>query len=115
MTVEWDAEIIEDTPNESIVWRSLEGADVDNSGAVRFKPAPGDRGTEIVLEMNFRPPGGAIGAKLGRLFDTVPRTQMGNDLRRFKQVMELGEVVHSDDSIIKGPNPARPATEALSS
>jgi uncharacterized membrane protein len=65
--------------------------------------------------MNFRPPGGAIGAKLGRLFDTVPRTQMGNDLRRFKQVMELGEVVHSDDSIIKGPNPARPATEALSS
>jgi uncharacterized membrane protein len=115
MTVEWDAEIIEDTPNESIVWRSLEGADVHNSGAVRFKPAPGDRGTEIILEMNFRPPGGVIGAKLGKIFDAVPRTQMGNDLRRFKQVLELGEVIHSDDSIIKGPNPARPATEALSS
>jgi uncharacterized membrane protein len=115
MTVEWDAEIIEDTPNESIVWRSLEGADVDNSGAVRFKPAPGDRGTEIILEMNFRPPGGVIGAKLGKIFDAVPRTQMKNDLRRFKQVLELGEVIHSDDSIIKGPTPARPATEALSS
>ena len=111
MTVEWDAEIIGDTPNESIVWRSLEGADVENSGSVRFKPAPGDRGTEILLEMDFHPPGGVIGAKLGKLFDAVPRTQMGNDLRRLKQVLELGEVVHSDDSIIKGPNPARPAKE----
>jgi uncharacterized membrane protein len=111
MTVEWDAEIIEDTPNESIVWRSLEGADVENSGAVRFTPAPGHRGTEIILEMSFRPPGGVLGAKLGHLFDTVPRTQMKNDLRRFKQVLELGEVVHSDDSIIRGPNPARPAEQ----
>ena len=111
MTVEWDAEIIEDTPNDSIVWRSLEGADIENSGSVRFKPAPGGRGTEIILEMDFHPPGGVIGAKLGKLFDAVPRTQMGNDLRRFKQMLELGEVVHSDDSIIKGPNPARPAEE----
>jgi uncharacterized membrane protein len=93
MTVEWDAEIIEDTPNESIVWRSLEGADVDSSGAVRFMPAPGDRGTEIILEMAFRPPGGVIGAKLGKIFDAIPRTQMKNDLRRFKRVLELGEVV----------------------
>lgn len=114
MTVEWDAEIIEDTPNESIVWRSLEGADVENSGAVRFKPAPGDRGTEIILEMDFRPPGGVVGAKLGKIFDTIPRTQMTNDLRRFKQVLELGEVIHSDDSIIKGPNPARPAAARVS-
>ena len=108
MTVEWDAEILEDIPNESIVWRSLEGADVENSGSVRFKPAPGDRGTEIILEMDFRPRGGPIGAKLGKLFDAVPRTQMRNDLRRFKQVLELGEVIHSDDSIMEGPNPARP-------
>ena len=115
MTVEWDAEIVEDTPNESIEWRSLEGADVENSGSVRFRPAPGDRGTEIILEMTFYAPGGVIGAKLGRIFDEVPRTQMKNDLRRFKQVLELGEVVHSDDSIIKGPNPARPVAEATSS
>jgi uncharacterized membrane protein len=108
MTVEWDAEIIEDRPNELIVWQSLERADVENSGSVRFSPAPGDRGTEIVLEMRFHPPGGAIGAKLAKLFDEVPKTQMHNDLRRFKQVMETGEVVHSDDSIERGPNPARP-------
>jgi uncharacterized membrane protein len=108
MTVEWDAEIIEDRPNELIVWQSLERADVENSGSVRFAPAPGNRGTEIVLEMHFHPPGGVIGAKLAKIFDEVPKTQMRNDLRRFKQVMETGEVVHSDDSIEPGPNPARP-------
>jgi uncharacterized membrane protein len=95
MTVEWDAEIIEDRPSELIVWQSLEGADVENSGSVRFRSAPGDRGTEIVLEMQFRPPGGLIGAKIARFFDEVPKTQMRNDLRRFKQVLETGEVVRS--------------------
>jgi uncharacterized membrane protein len=108
MTVEWDAEIIEDRPNELIVWQSLERADVENSGTVRFSPAPGGRGTEINLEMRFHPPGGVVGAKLAKIFDEVPKTQMRNDLRRFKQVMETGEVVHSDDSIEPGPNPARP-------
>jgi uncharacterized membrane protein len=108
MTVEWDAEIIEDRPNELIVWQSLERADVENSGSVRFAPAPGDRGTEIILEMRFHPPGGVVGAKLAKIFDEVPKTQMHNDLRRFKQVLETGEVVHSDDSIEPGPNPARP-------
>jgi uncharacterized membrane protein len=112
MTVEWDAEIIEDRPNELIVWQSLEGADVDNSGSVRFAPAPGNRGTEIILEMHFRPPAGVIGAKLAKLFDEVPKTQMLNDLRRFKQVIETGEVVHSDASITAGPNPARPTKHA---
>jgi len=108
MTVEWDAEIIEDRPNELIVWQSLENADVENSGSVRFAPAPGDRGTEIILEMRFHPPGGAIGARFARLFDEVPKMQMRNDLRRFKQVLETGQVVHSDDSIEPGPNAARP-------
>ena len=112
MTVEWDAEIIEDRPNELIVWQSLERADVENSGSVRFAPAPGDRGTEVILEMRFHPPGGVIGAKLAKIFDEVPKTQMRNDLRRFKQVMETGDVVHSDDSLERGPNPARPVEHA---
>jgi uncharacterized membrane protein len=108
MTVGWDADIIEDRPNELIVWQSLEKADVENSGSVRFSPAPGNRGTEIILEMRFHPPGGVVGAKLAKIFDEVPKTQMRNDLRRFKQVMETGEVVHSDDSIEPGPNAAQP-------
>jgi uncharacterized membrane protein len=108
VTIEWDAEIIEERPDEIIVWRSLAGADVDNSGSVHFRRAPGDRGTEIILDVEYSPPGGVVGAKLAKLFSEVPKTQMGNDLRRFKQVLETGEVVHSDASIARGPHPARP-------
>jgi uncharacterized membrane protein len=108
VTIEWEAEIIEERPNEIIVWRSLAGADVDNAGSVRFRKAPGDRGTEIILDVEYSPPGGVIASKIAKLFSELPKTQMGNDLRRFKQVIETGEVVQSDASIHKGPHPARP-------
>jgi uncharacterized membrane protein len=111
MTVEWDAEIVEDRPNERIAWRSLEGASVANSGTVRFQPAPGSRGTEIHVELRYNPPGGKIGAAVAKLFGEAPDQQIGDDLRRFKQVMETGEVVHSDASIHSFPHPARPPAE----
>jgi uncharacterized membrane protein len=95
---EWDAEITDDRPNELIAWRSLEGANVPNSGSVRFMPAPRDQGTEIRLEMEYEPPGGAVGAAVARLFGQEPATQADDDLRRFKQVMETGTVVRSDGS-----------------
>lgn len=95
-TVEWDAELTEDLPGERIAWRSLEGADVDNSGSVRFADAPGGRGTEIHLDIDYSPPGGALGAGVAKLFGEEPRQQAKDDLRRFKQVMEAGEVVRSD-------------------
>jgi uncharacterized membrane protein len=107
-TVEWDAEIIEDRPNQLIAWRSLEGADVDNSGLVLFKPAPGGRGTEVTVEIEYNPPGGALGAGIAKIFGEAPEQQVKDDLYRFKQVMETGEVVHSDSSIHKGPHPAQP-------
>ena len=97
-SVRWDAEILEDRPNELIAWRSLDGAKVENSGSVRFEPAPGDRGTEIVLEMRYEAPGGALGAVLAKLFGEEPQQQAKDDLRRFKQVMETGQVVRSDGS-----------------
>jgi uncharacterized membrane protein len=109
VSIEWDAEIVEERPNELIVWRSLPGADVENAGSVRFRKAPGNRGTEIILSVNYSPPGGVLVAKIAKLFNEIPKTQMGNDLRRFKQVLETGEVVHSDASIARGPHPARPA------
>ena len=91
-TVEWDAETIEDVPNKLIAWRSLPGSDVQNSGSVRFKDAPGDRGTEIVVEIQYDVPGGSFGAALARLFAEDPGAQLRDDLRRFKQVVEAGEV-----------------------
>lgn len=108
-SVEWDAEIIEDRPNQLIAWRSLEGADVDNAGTVSFNPAPGGRGTEVSVELEYNPPGGALGAGIAKLFGEAPEQQIKGDLYRFKQVMETGEVVHSDASIHSGMHPAKPA------
>jgi uncharacterized membrane protein len=109
--VEWDAEITADRPNELISWRSVEGADVENAGTVRFQPAPGGRGTEIVLELEYVPPGGLFGVTLAKLLGEEPAQKVAGDLRRFKQVMETGEVLHSDASIHRGPHPARPPKE----
>ena len=108
-TVEWDAEITKDVPGQLIAWRSVEGADVENSGVVRFDPAPGGRGTEVRVELIYNPPGGVIGAGVAKLFGEEPGTQIKGDLRRFKQVIETGEVIHSDASIHKGMHPAKPA------
>ncbi|MFP5261342.1 MAG: SRPBCC family protein [Blastocatellia bacterium] len=107
-TVEWDAEIVEDRPNEVISWRSLEGADVDNSGSVRFERAPGGRGTEVRVEIAYDPPGGVLGTTVAKLFGEEPEQQLKDDLYRFKQVMETGEVVRSDASIHSGPHPGQP-------
>ncbi|KJH71349.1 cyclase [Aliterella atlantica CENA595] len=95
-TVEWDADIIEDRENEFISWASVEGADIDNSGFVRFKPAPGDRGTEVKVVMEYAPPGGAVTATIAKLFGEEPEQQIGDDLRRFKMLMEAGEIATTE-------------------
>lgn len=97
-TVEWDAEIVEDVPNERIAWRSLEGAPIGNSGVVRFRPAPGERGTEVAVDLEYATPAGAVGELVAKLFGEHPEQQAKDDLRRFKQVLETGEVVRSDGS-----------------
>lgn len=98
-SVEWDAEITEDTPNRSISWRSLEGSEVETSGTVRFEPAVGGRGTVVHVQLDYNPPGGAVGALFAKLFGEDPDGQMQIDLRRFKQVVELGEIVVSDGTL----------------
>ncbi len=95
-SVEWDADIIEDRENELIAWTSVAGADVDNSGSVRFQPAPGDRGTEVKVVTEYNPPGGAIGAGIAKLFGEEPEQQIGDDLRRFKMMMEAGEIATTE-------------------
>jgi uncharacterized membrane protein len=107
-SVEWDAETIEDRPNELIRWRSLPESEVPNSGSVSFRDAPGNRGTEVIVELEYQPPGGKFAAMVAKLFGEEPRQQVRGDLRRLKQVMEIGEVVHSDASIHRGPHPAQP-------
>jgi uncharacterized membrane protein len=97
--VEWDAEIITDTPNEIIAWRSLEGSDVANEGSVRFADAPGGRGTEVRVEFLYDAPAGKLGAAIATLLGEEPHQQLTDDLRRLKQVLETGEVVRSEGSL----------------
>ncbi|MGH9631299.1 MAG: SRPBCC family protein [Bryobacteraceae bacterium] len=90
--VEWDAEIIAADENRRIAWRSLEGSDVDHTGSVEFRPAPGNRGTEVHVSMQYRPPAGALGKAFAWFWGEEPSQQIAGDLRRFKQLMETGEV-----------------------
>src|SRR5205085_1734457 len=88
----WDAEIITDRPGEVIAWRSLPGSAVDTAGSVHFEAAPGDRGTVVRVRLKYDPPTGRAGAALARLFQAAPEQQIREDLRRFKQLMEAGEI-----------------------
>lgn len=94
--VEWDADITEDRPGELICWRSLEGSQVQHSGCVRFEAAPGGRGTVVKVEMEYDPPAGVIGAALAKLSGRAPEQEIGESLRRFKQLMEAGEIITTD-------------------
>ena len=95
-SVEWDAEVTEDRPGELIAWRSVgNDNDVRNSGTVRFRKAPGGRGTEVHVDLDYDPPGGKAGGLVAKLFGEEPNIQIGDDLHRLKQVMETGEVLRS--------------------
>lgn len=113
MEVEWDATIVADVPNEVITWRTLENADVDHAGAVRFERAAGGRGTIVKVNLEYMPIGGVIGSTVAKLFGEEPEQQLYDDLRRFKQVMEVGEVVVSDATLLgtgyMEQRPGRPA------
>lgn len=96
--VEWEAEIVDERPGELISWRTLPGADVEHSGTVRFEEAPGERGTEVRVDLRYSPPAGGAGAAVAKLLGEEPEVQAYDDLRRFKQVVETGEVVRSEGS-----------------
>jgi uncharacterized membrane protein len=91
-TLEWDSEITSDIPNSLLAWRSVEHAQVQNSGSVSFEPAPGGRGTIIRVRMQYEPPGGAVSSLAAKLMHGHPKSHVREDLRRFKQVMEAGEI-----------------------
>lgn len=93
--VEWDAEIIRDQENETIAWRSMQGADVPNAGSVHFEPAPGSAGTLVTVNLKYDPPLGPVGAAVAKLFGTDPSQTVNRDLHRFKAMMEMNESAYS--------------------
>lgn len=90
-TMEWDAELTQDSPSR-IAWKSLPGADVDNSGAVEFVNATAGHGAIVKATINYNPPGGKMGSIIAKLFGEEPSIQAKMDLRRFKAILETGEV-----------------------
>ncbi len=90
--VAWDAETTEDIPNRRIAWRSIEGSTIPNEGHVEVRDAPGDRGTEVPVELQYHPPGGTVGAGIARLLGEEPGQQVADDLLRLKRILEIGQV-----------------------
>jgi len=89
--VEWDAEVVQEIPNELIGWRSLPGSEIQTAGSVRFRDAPGRRGCEVQVELQYNPPAGAVGALFAKLFGRDPATEIREDLDRLKEHLEAGE------------------------
>jgi uncharacterized membrane protein len=90
--LEWNAEIINEVPNQVIGWRSIEGSDVVSAGSVNFDDAGPGRGTVVRVRLQYSPPGGRVGAAVARLFGRDAATEIREDLQRFKQLVEAGEV-----------------------
>lgn len=91
-SVEWDAELTVDQPGQLLAWHSAQGADIANGGTVGFERAAGGRGTIVHVHLQYNPPGGQAGALIAKLFGEEPARQIDEDLRRFKQLIETGEV-----------------------
>ena len=91
-TVEWDSVITEDVEGEVIAWESVEGADIKNAGRIEFRDGPPGRGTQVTATIVYDPPAGDLGKLIAKLFQKEPKIQARRELRRFKQLMETGEV-----------------------
>jgi ElaB/YqjD/DUF883 family membrane-anchored ribosome-binding protein len=91
-TVTWDAEIIEQRENEMISWRSVPGSELENAGSVWFTPVPGGQATIVRVELKYIPPGGKTGELAARLFGRGAGSQLADDLRRLKALLEIGQL-----------------------
>jgi uncharacterized membrane protein len=121
MTLEWDAEITVDRENDMIGWRSMDGADLDNAGYVRFERATGGRGTVVRVALQYNPPAGKLGAALATVLGEKPASQVEGALRKFKQLMEAGEIPmaaderklpHSEEPVEAASEDSFPASDA---
>lgn len=90
--LDWTSEITADRPGEEIAWRTLDDSGAAHAGSVRFEAAPAGRGTIVRVSLHYSPVGGALGLGLVRLLGHDPQARIREDLRRFKQVMETGEI-----------------------
>ncbi|HJQ39512.1 MAG TPA: SRPBCC family protein [Thermoanaerobaculia bacterium] len=96
MKADWEAEIINEIPNELIAWRSIDGSKVDNAGSVHFEPALGGRGTIVKVVLRYDPPAGVLGAAVSKILGEDPAMNVQEDLRRLKMLLETGEIATTE-------------------
>lgn len=92
VTVEWDAEMMDDYPGQQISWHSVGESRFPNKGTVEFQEAPGGRGTEVRVTMAYYPRGGVAGKAAAKLLHPLTAQQLEEDLKRLKQILETGEI-----------------------
>lgn len=88
-TLEWDAEIVNEVPDQLLEWRSLPESEVMNRGTVRFRPA--QQGTEIHVSIQYSPPGGAVGSTAAKMANPAISREVRKELENFKRIIESGE------------------------
>jgi uncharacterized membrane protein len=91
-TFSWQSEIIDEADGKFLVWRSMPGSLVENTGSAQFREAPGGRGTELIVAMDYSKVGGHVGQFLSDMLGAVPERVLREELRNFKQLMEAGEI-----------------------
>jgi uncharacterized membrane protein len=95
-TIEWDAEIVNDVAGSLIAWKTVGDPDVAHAGSVHFRPAAGGRGTEVRVVLDYEPPGAALFTQAAKLLGHAPDMLVHEELRRFKQLMETGEIASTE-------------------
>lgn len=96
LSIEWDAEMMDDYPGQQISWHSTGAAELPNKGTVEFTAAPGDRGTEVKVCVDYYPPGGAAGKAAAKIAHAINAQQLEEDLKRLKQILETGEIATAE-------------------
>jgi uncharacterized membrane protein len=95
-TIAWDAEIINEIPNELLAWKSVGDADIPNAGSLHFRTAPEGDATDFRLVLEYQPPAGHLGAWIAKVVAENPDVQVRHALRRFKEIVESGDVAMAE-------------------
>ena len=90
--IRWESELIADEPGRRIAWQTVEGSSIEHRGIVTFEKAPGDRGTYLRVDLRYLTPAGQVGEWIAWLLGQEPKEQIRSDLRKFKNLMETGEI-----------------------
>jgi uncharacterized membrane protein len=108
-SVELITKITGEEPGKSIAWESEPDSDIATEGRVEFLDAGPGRGTMVRLVIRYDPPGGIVGKGIAKLFQREPHIQARRDLRRFKSLMETGEIAtNASPSARAGESPTEP-------